>query len=230
MIFNQYTQKIPKNYILYNFEQLNINYYDKDKYITLSRNAKLILDYSLVNENIWKNGNLVVYHLPWGPVKSLFNPNKVIIEKDIDILFVGVINDRRKKILDIIDKKYNLVILSNVFRDDLETYMRRSKICINIHYYNKNSILEIPRILPMLYHRVKILSEKSIDEYYCNQYDSFIEWFNYDNFLFINEKVEEIIKNQIISNDDSDLIDNKLNNFDINYNNLNEIIEKIIID
>jgi hypothetical protein len=220
IIFNVYSQSIPKNYILYNFEQLNVNYYNKNKFIDLVKNAKLILDYSTVNNNIWKIFNINSHYLPWNTTELLFNKN--FIEKDIDILFVGTLNNRRKKILDEIDKKFNLVILTNVFGLQLESYMARTKICLNIHYYDKNSILEIPRIIPMINHHVKILSELSLDDYYCTQYNAYIKWFDYEDYKIINDKIEELIKLSIH-------FDNiNKNIFDIKYNNINKKIEEVL--
>ena len=39
--------------------------------------------------------------------------------------------------------------------------MAKSKIIINIHYYEGDTILEIPRIYPGIYNYCIILSEKS---------------------------------------------------------------------
>ena len=53
---------------------------------------------------------------------------------------------------------YNIVIVSNVFNDELVELIKKSKIIINIHYFN-NAILELFRIHNLLSYNCKILSE-----------------------------------------------------------------------
>lgn len=211
MIFNIWAQKKPNLYILYNFEQLRVNYYDKKKYCKAVSDALLIIDYSKYNSKFWDDNKLDHIWLPY----CLTDKDDILIDdKKIDILFVGTLNDRRKILLDKIDKKYNIVVLSDIFGEELEKYMKDSKICLNIHYYGENGILEVSRIIPMLKYKVKIITELSVDEYYNEQYSDLVEWYNYDEIMTnnrINELIEKVMEKNFSNNDKLDNYDKYLN-------------------
>jgi hypothetical protein len=68
---------------------------------------------------------------------------KKYVEKDIDILFFGTLNTRRKYIINTLKKKYNVVRihkLSNDANTELFNLIERSKIVLNVLYYDNNII------------------------------------------------------------------------------------------
>ena len=94
----EFFDKIPKNYIVFQFEQTNVSFKDKKdiwftpKYIQLMKNALYVWDYS--NENIhylnytFNIKNIVYIPLKYSLVLDNF-PNIKESKKDIDILFMG---------------------------------------------------------------------------------------------------------------------------------------------
>lgn len=91
----------------------------------------------------------------------------VPVEKDIDILFYGSTNEHRTKLLNVLKKKYNVVHFreGNAHWNDLDQYILRSKILLNIHYYYECSMQEQARMIRWIGSPCRIISEKSCKNY-----------------------------------------------------------------
>lgn len=89
------------------------------------------------------------------------------VEKDIDILFYGSTNEHRTKLLDVLKKKYNVVHFreGNAHWEDLDQYILRSKILLNIHYYYECAMQEQARMIRWIGSPCRIISEKSHKNY-----------------------------------------------------------------
>lgn len=87
------------------------------------------------------------------------------VEKDIDILFYGAINEHRKVVLDELKKKYKVVILNSWDGNVIDNYIMRSKVLLNIHYYYESSMQEQARIIKWIGAPCRIVSEKSHKNY-----------------------------------------------------------------
>ncbi|MCB8877473.1 glycosyltransferase [Acidisoma silvae] len=91
--------------------------------------------------------------------RSVFTP-----EKDIDVLFYGSFNERREKIMDGLRKRGLAVgAVFNVFSTDLDSLIARSKVVINIHYYD-NGRFEIVRLSDLFANRCAVISEVNLGE------------------------------------------------------------------
>ena len=104
---------------------------------------------------------------------SVYKP----VEKDINILFYGSMNEHRRKLLDKLKKKYKVVELYNKHSLELDPYIIRSKILLNIHYYYECSMQEQARIVRWLGAPCRIVSEKSWKNYLG------VEEFNYEDLV-----------------------------------------------
>ncbi|MBI2047575.1 MAG: glycosyltransferase family 1 protein [Parcubacteria group bacterium] len=62
---------------------------------------------------------------------EVFYPDQEI-KKDIDILFIGALKDRRKKILSELKKDFNIIVAS-AFGGEMAKFLNRAKIVLNIH-------------------------------------------------------------------------------------------------
>ena len=160
---------LPINrYIIYNLEQhnnnsLNNNYYDiKNEIYQLYKNSLFNLDYCDQNINFFKKQKIEVNYLPIPISNIILNYKKSFIKK-YDIVFVGSLNERRENILNLLKKKYKVYIVNNKHNTKLVNIYKKSKILLNIHYYD-NAILERCRINEALYNNIYIISEKSNDE------------------------------------------------------------------
>lgn len=183
-VYNQLSSNVinimKKCYALFDYSKVNINYYPKE----LKENVKLV-------SPIIKYNNLL---------------NNENIEKNITILFIGTLNERRRKILYALKKyniynnlNHNIIIVSKVFNNELIQIIKKSKIIINLHYFN-NALLEVFRIHDLLSYNCKILSEipnnkeefELIEKY--NKVVSFFPVIN-DDLSNISEMYEIINKN-----------------------------------
>ena len=78
---------------------------------------------------------------------------------DFDVLFYGSFNARRQKILDALrDRGLTVKAVFGVFGADLDQLIARSKVVINIHFYD-NGRLEMIRLFDLLANGRTIVSE-----------------------------------------------------------------------
>lgn len=186
-------EKFPKKYIVYNFEQLITNrMWDKSFYKKL-QNALYVWDYSLENVNHLKKYEIEAIHVPLGYCPSFeFEKNK---NRNIDILFLGTMNNYRLlNLLDITLKTKlknefaKLICEENCFGKKYEDYIGRSKIGLNMHFYNGPTILEVTRIIPMVINGCLVISEKSNDEYYDKMLKDIVIFSKIENFYKVCHK------------------------------------------
>ena len=87
------------------------------------------------------------------------------VAKDIDILFYGSMNEHRAKILNELKKKYKVVIIQTWDGRVLDSYIMRSKVLLNLHYYYESSMQEQARMIRWIGSPCRIVSEKSWKNY-----------------------------------------------------------------
>lgn len=87
-------------------------------------------------------------------------------QKDIDILFYGAMNEHRRRILDELQKRYTVKILTNCWRsNELDSWILRSRILLNLHYYNETALQEQARMIRWIGAPCRIVSEPSVHNY-----------------------------------------------------------------
>ena len=86
-------------------------------------------------------------------------------EKDIDILFYGAMNEHRATVLNELRKRYNVVVIGNVFGDALDEFILRSKVLLNIHYFYECAMQEQARMIRWIGAPCRIISENSWKNY-----------------------------------------------------------------
>lgn len=125
-----------------------------------------IWEYSAPNMNFLtkKYPNINTYYLPllYNSYLELYYNQTVTKKidyknKEIDVLFIGTINERRKHLLDELKKMYKVKIISiedKLSNKELFDYIENSKLVINIFYYEvfvfdyyRNSLLLANNIL-----------------------------------------------------------------------------------
>ena len=92
---------------------------------------------------------------------SVYKP----VAKDIDILFYGTMNEHRAKILNALKKKYNVASIQTWDGRILDSYIMRSKILLNLHFYYESSMQEQARMIRWIGAPCRIVSEKSRKNY-----------------------------------------------------------------
>jgi GT2 family glycosyltransferase len=154
--------ELPENIILYNLEQVQPNSpWLNDNYLELLRSHP-VWDYSNINmKELEKIGVTDVTHCGIGYEPELTKIPQ--IEEDIDVLFYGSINDRRKQILEALKESgLNIVTLFGAYGGKRDEYIARAKIILNIHYYEAK-LFEIVRISYLLANKKFIISEPGSD-------------------------------------------------------------------
>ncbi len=210
ILFCQTLQIIPsKNkYIIYQLEQVKQSKWIDNLYLKRIEESLFTLDYSLYNyKNYEKKYRKKIYHFPIPIIKKLNINNN--IEIIYDLLFFGNLNNRRKNICRMIKNKYNILVINNLFGDDLYNIIMKSKIILNIHFY-KNAILETARINDVLRFNKLIISEKSCDNDMMEIYNNIIYCDEIeDNFNNI-DKLFELIDNYLINDNYRRIIENNI--------------------
>lgn len=168
-LFSIEFKDLPKNkYIIYQLEQhtnneFSIHYNDiKDELKDLYLNSYLSLDYcnqniNVINEKLDIKPKLLP--IPFSLEENnwkFYNRNR----KRYDIVFIGLLNNRRRKILNFLNKFFKIAIPSKtIYGTELIKFISRGHILLNIHYY-ENAILERVRLNEMINIGIPIISEK----------------------------------------------------------------------
>ena len=233
----------------YNSKKILINteYYENfniSKYFDFINNKPnfYLFEYNILNINYIKNTNKNIdYHfipLCYDSFLEDYYNSRIVKknynEKDIDILFFGSSCKRRQKILNSLRKKYKLAIYkkySNNSNTELCNLIERSKIVLNIMYYDNNIIFDYYRNSFILSTRTLLITEKSSSKDYIIE-DGLLELENnvinveYDKII---ETVDKYLKNTS-EEEYNKLIDTQYNAFK-NYkmdNKITTFFDKIL--
>lgn len=188
---------LPQNYIVYQLEQISVNgnKWLTEKYVEIMKGAKQVWDYSIKNVNKLSQGDIKnVLHVPINysdnleAVDCTKYPDS---EKDIDVLFMGSISNRRKELLEklrTIDGAKIMIADGGLWGDERLELMKRSKIVINIHYYGQDSLLEMARLSVLLANRSFIISETGGDARMDKRLEKGVVFGKYDDLLNLCKK------------------------------------------
>lgn len=119
-------------------------------------------DYSLRNlESLRLIGLETARHVPLGYVPQWTRiPERT---QDVDVLFYGILSERRKRVLDELHRRgAKVVCLVNCFGAERDAWIARSRIVLNVHHYEAR-IFEYPRVLYLLANRKCVVSESGND-------------------------------------------------------------------
>ena len=188
---------------------INTEYYENfniSKYFDIINNKPnfYLFEYNILNINYLKNTNKNIDYqfIPLcysSFLEDYYNSRivkKTFIEKDIDILFLGKLNRRRKNIINPLTQKYKIVTKYN-FDDkgntELCNLIERSKIVLNVLFYKSNIIFDYYRNSFILSTRTLLITEKSTSKDY-NVEDGLLELEN--NIINIEyDKIIETVNN-----------------------------------
>lgn len=119
-----------------------------------------------------------VFHVPIGYAPQLTRIAPARVE-DIDVLFYGSMNERRKSILDALGRAGLAVHHAyGVYGAERDSLIARARVVLNVHYYD-TKIFEIFRVSYLLANRKAVVSEFSADaEFDLNLRDA-VAWAEY---------------------------------------------------
>jgi len=175
--------KFKNDSIFINLERFGHDAFN-EQYLNILRNYE-IWDFSQINlKRINELYNLKIkLYLPLGYTSKLETINKTA-KKEIDILFVGSLSQRRKLLLQkIADLGIKVRYLFGVYGQKRDEIISKTKLMLNIHYHDQGS-LEHVRIFYYLINQKPVLSESS------DILDENIDWSNaisltsYDNLPY----------------------------------------------
>lgn len=155
------------------------------------RKARAIWDYSLENVKVLKSLGVSAVHVPLGYARSMDGPAAAAQNsssasesstasdgKSVDVVFVGSTRPRRTAILQQLERDLGpSVTLSTRQRwgAHLLQLYRGARVGLNIHG-SEGMPLEIHRIIPMLAHRLWVVSEPSADSTLDRQFAGVVDF------------------------------------------------------
>lgn len=207
---------LPKNFIVYNFEQLITKREWDDSFFIKCSKAKIIFDYSLENIKVFKDKGLDAQHFPYGWT-PFCEYEGLIKKKDIDVIFLGSKSVRRNDILNKLGK--DVYYKDNIFGEKYDDIINRAKFSLNVHYYEGESILEVTRIIPLICRGVIVISERSNDKYYDDKMEGIIIYIDQIEKLDLGELVLKYNKNKCLRS--KGLLLERLNMVELNNDKIN---------
>ena len=163
--FEEYKKKYKK-VIIFNQGQLDngLRKIIDKKYFAFIKLADEVWDYDEHNLEILRiiRPDAKLHILK--PCKELDVGSKT---KDIDVLFYGSLAiERRTKILDELkSKNVNVFIANGKWGNELDDYIARAKICLNIHFFAETKLQEQARMIKWVSSNATIVSEISRKNY-----------------------------------------------------------------
>jgi len=149
---------LPATAILYNSEQIFPDSpWLRGAYCEGLRTRE-VWDYSAKNvSRLQELGARNVQHVPLGFVPELARIAPAT--EDIDVLFYGSVNPRRKKILDELQARgLKVVSLSGAYGEERDRAIARAKLVLCLHFYEEK-VLEIVRIAYLLSNEKAVVAE-----------------------------------------------------------------------
>lgn len=172
--------------ILFQMEQVRASNWMTPKYLADLQSSLAVLDYSHDNIDALQELGLSSRQLNFVPIRPHpMTPDKSS-ERDIDVLFYGATGcQRRRDFLDRLSEKMTVRIEDNIFGEELRALLNRTKVVINVHYY-ENALLETTRLSEALSHGAFVVSEKASDQAEHSFFEDkvrFVEIGNVDGFV-----------------------------------------------
>ena len=176
---------IPSGSVIVNLEPLaDTRNPADDIYIELLKNH-VVWDYSKANVQFLRQ-RFGIQHAQYLPVSYSPRLSSHVgeqVEPDIDILFYGSINDRRRKLLERLSSAgLNVQVLVGVYGKARDEYIARSKVVLSIAFYEVK-ILESTRIMHALAHGRSVVAECYSDSDYDKRFDGAALMCSYDQLF-----------------------------------------------
>lgn len=164
------------------------------KYFRVLGESLAVFDYSLININFLSKNKIKYPHVYYVPIGSKYG-NFNDYPKKYDVIFYGdsLSSPRRREMLDIIGKKYNLKVCGEIFGEAVIEEIRSARVVINIHYY-ENALLEMPRIQECLALGIPVVSEASQDQGDYPEIFDAVVFFEQGNAQAMMEAIEKALE------------------------------------
>jgi hypothetical protein len=159
-----------KRLILFNLEQITPNspWLTQDYLALLGRYP--VWDYSQGNIAELAKMGVRAVHCGIGYAPELMRITSA--PEDIDVLFVGSVNERRLIVLkQLAERGINVDARFNLYGAERDAFVARAKIILNVHFYDAR-LFEIVRVSYLLANKKCVVSETGSDTAFEKQFES----------------------------------------------------------
>ena len=185
-------EQLPADTVVYNLEQIDTDsVWLTDQYIDVLKRFR-VWDYSPSNAERLRGMGVPVEGVCRIGFVPEFSQIDQSAEEDIDVLFYGALNPRRQAVLDELEKRgLNVVVAVNCFGEARDRLVARSKVVLNIHYYEAK-VLEMVRISYLLANGQCVVSEVGADRHEEAVFEEAIAFSSYEDLV---ERCVELVEN-----------------------------------
>jgi hypothetical protein len=179
--YPNYASLVPQGSIIYNLEQLENNqFWRSSQFFALVRRFT-VWDYATENCSVFrKHGIAVQQILPISYHEVLSRIQRSALQ-DIDVLFIGSMNERRHAIMNRMRHAgLNAIALFGKYGKERDAYIARSKLLLNMHFHPAK-ILEQVRVSYYLANKIPVLSESSADKNTDSEWSRGVYFSEYEN-------------------------------------------------
>lgn len=159
LLHPRFIEQVPKSTIILNTEQIFSDTTNWNKNIFTWVTNFEVWDYSTRNiEKLKEIGvkNPKLFKIGFQKELTRLDNSK---KKDVDVLFYGFVNERRKDVLEkLAAKGLTVKALFGVYGRERDEWIERSKLVLNLHGYN-SQIFEIVRVFYLLTNSVAVVGE-----------------------------------------------------------------------
>ncbi len=182
-----YPMQLPAESILYNLEQISPeSSWLEPPFLELLRQFR-VWDYSQNNiVQLAQFDLLQLQHVPLGYVPQLTRIQQLTEQdQDIDILFYGSLNERRQQVIEgLVNAGMKVVSASNLYGQERDDLISRSKIVLNLHYYAAQ-VFEVVRVSYLLANRQFVISEACPDDPDAVAFEGGLIFANYEDLVCV---------------------------------------------
>lgn len=164
---------LPEHYIVINGEPLMVGdeRYNTGRVVQLMNDALQVWDYSANNAKRINKLSVPIHYVPFGYApyyEEVFqrHTNGKALPQDIDVLFYGVLSDRRRRVVDELREggmKVSVLDRNNTaYGERLDELLARTKIILGIHYYDdpQGQIADFARLDHLLSNGLFVVHER----------------------------------------------------------------------
>ena len=147
--------------VVYNLEQIDAVSRPPGAAFLTALGRCVVWDYSERNIDRIRalTGNSRLVHVPVGYVPQLTRI-PAHARPDIDVLFYGALNERRRRVLDALrDAGLETRAVFGVYGAERDELIARAKVVLNLHYHQQAPVFEIVRVSYLLANRKPVVAE-----------------------------------------------------------------------
>ena len=165
------TNDLPKRFIGYNFEQLNVCV--RPSFVQSAKKALYVWDFSELNLPFYSSIGVKARFVPYGFTETDIKipSSDLQQQRTTDVMFLGSPSARRDPILQQVKDTFTSFISCSCYGKNVVVPLTTCRVGINMHYkyIDQRIILEVARIVPMLANGLAVVSERGDDKWYTDR-------------------------------------------------------------